>query len=92
MRTFIYIVLFILLSTILSAQDTLQYRIAYYPTWAYDELPPWNIDWNNGLTHIVLFSDGNVSNTSPYWSPTTSTDYGFSKQFLSQSNNEYCWQ
>jgi hypothetical protein len=52
----------------MQAQDTLKYRIAYYPTWAYDELPAWNIDWG-GLNHIVLFTNGSITTTSPYWRP-----------------------
>jgi hypothetical protein len=48
--------------------DTLKYRIAYYPTWAYDEINFWDIALG-GLTHIVIFSNGNLSTTSPYWGP-----------------------
>jgi hypothetical protein len=79
MKRFLLIVALLFLFTVfLKSGDTLQYRIAYYPTWAYENLSPWNIDWDNGLTHVILFSDGNVSNVSPYWSPTPPTDCGFS--------------
>jgi hypothetical protein len=29
-------------------------------------LPPWEIDWS-GLTHVILFDNGNISQTPPYW-------------------------
>ncbi|HLP18642.1 MAG TPA: glycosyl hydrolase family 18 protein, partial [Bacteroidota bacterium] len=45
----------------------------YYATWsmmplnsANFALPPWEMDCT-GLTHIVLFDNGNVTQTAPYW-------------------------
>jgi GH18 family chitinase len=51
--------------------DTLKYRVTYYPTWAMNDINPWEIDWG-GITHIILFSNGSTTNTSPYWLPVTS--------------------
>ena len=48
--------------------DTLKYRIIYFPTWCFYELAPWEMDWR-GATHVVLFMNGNMTKTSPYWSP-----------------------
>ncbi|MGE5314923.1 MAG: glycosyl hydrolase family 18 protein [Acidobacteriota bacterium] len=45
----------------------------YYSTWSMMPLgtselalPPWEIDWT-GLTHVVLFDNGNVTKSPPYW-------------------------
>jgi hypothetical protein len=75
--------LILLFPLLMQAQDTLKYRIAYYPTWAYDDLPAWKIDWG-GLTHVILFSNGSTSTTSPYWLPCVNAsdsleiEFGFS--------------
>jgi GH18 family chitinase len=63
--------------------DTLKYRITYAPTWMYGELDPWNIDFG-GLTHVINFTNGSMSQTSPYFLPLTSAsdsseiEFGFS--------------
>lgn len=57
----------------LYAGDTLQYRVAYYPVWSYEDLPPYNLDFG-GLTHIVLFNEAFLSTTSPYWTPAFVSD------------------
>jgi GH18 family chitinase len=45
----------------------------YYATWSMIPLgssnyalPPWEMDFR-GLTHVVLFDNGNVTQTAPYW-------------------------
>ncbi|MGE5316339.1 MAG: glycosyl hydrolase family 18 protein [Acidobacteriota bacterium] len=56
------------------AQSTSQkWFTTYYATWSMlplgstnFALPPWEIDYT-GLTHIVLFDNGNVTQTAPYW-------------------------
>ena len=68
MKKLLFILLFPIVLQSAQVGDTLKYRITYYPTWAYGELDPWNIDWG-GLTHVILFSNGSTSTTSPYWLP-----------------------
>ncbi|HLP17668.1 MAG TPA: glycoside hydrolase family 18 protein [Bacteroidota bacterium] len=57
----------------LSAAGQAKWFTTYYATWSMMPLgvtdyalPPWEIDWT-GLTHLVLFDNGNITKTAPYW-------------------------
>jgi GH18 family chitinase len=63
--------LIMLLSIAAAGQN--KWFTTYYSTWSMLPLgssnlalPPWEIDWT-GLTHVVLFDNGNVTQHPPYW-------------------------
>lgn len=69
MKKLLFIILFC--SSAINAQS--KWFAAYYATWSMLPLgssnyacPPWEIDYR-GLTDIILFDNGNVTKTSPYW-------------------------
>ena len=70
-----------LFSSALIAQNIRNLTV-YYPTWCMRGqdvsgygLPPQNIDYT-GITHIVLFMDGNVQTTPPYYGGRVSNAEG----------------
>ena len=65
------LLLLILISMPLVSQT--KWFTTYYPTWcmrptvdASYSCPPWEINMT-GMSHIILFDNGNITKTSPYW-------------------------
>jgi len=69
----ILIAILLALTVLTSTAHAGKWFTTYYAVWSYQAVgtapnscPPWEIDWN-GLTHMVLFDNGNVTQNPPYW-------------------------
>ena len=76
------VVLMCLLGSMSLSSGNITNLSVYYPTWCMRPLdddgyglPPWDIKWD-GITHIVVFMDGNVQTTSPYYGPRVNNSAG----------------